>query len=678
MSHEGPGEEVAVSDSPDFWINFQKNKSSLDGTGLFLQHSAHITSFGNATSENYTQMCEFMESQTPSPPKEAEMNILFKAFEQLNMLRATLNDNFRKWDERNRAVAEKHKELGDKLELYHTLKKKYNTKMEKYLCSKTGTNVQKLSKMARKCLDRKSQLDFLRFEIQSLYDSLENDHKLIMTKPFVECLQSFVEMMTKGQAFVEPVKENISELAKFVAKQEESQQAKKEMIVRKQGQMSAKMQIRRTSIQILKEVSAKTAGTGIRDFDAAEMGPSAILEKEKEGQLYIPSPNFCPVWVKIKNGVLIVQNLKREADKRIPLLLCTVKELRDSKVRFVFSIVNPTQKHDLLLQAESADVLEHWLTVIQNAISYELNKPSGGDADPRAAAAEKADLTKQLETLRSVPGNDKCCDCDAPNPEWLSLNLGLMMCLTCAGVHRSMGTHISKVRSAVLDKLELTTLDYLCCIGNSNANTIWEAKFMAQTSPDGGEPTTGGAAMRGKRPCVSSNRAVREMWIKSKYELKMFLQTVDKVGDLQKSMFSHIAQGRPLHVMKMVVWGAQVNQQNEEAERRTALHEAVSWGDAACVELLLQNSGDTTAKDMRNWTPLHYAAYQNDREITHQLLSNGGPLLCNQVDIDGMSALDICDNYYPEDSVVSDLLQSQLAKLSKKTISPVNGGSFHQ
>lgn len=32
-----------------------------------------------------------------------------------------------------------------------------------------------------------------------------------------------------------------------------------------------------------------------------------------------------------------------------------------------------------------------------------------------------------------------------PDPDWISINMGLLMCIQCSGVHRSMGVHISKV-----------------------------------------------------------------------------------------------------------------------------------------------------------------------------------------------------------------------------------------
>lgn len=49
--------------------------------------------------------------------------------------------------------------------------------------------------------------------------------------------------------------------------------------------------------------------------------------------------------------------------------------------------------------------------------------------------------------LRGIPGNDKCAECNAPEPDWASLNLGILLCIECSGVHRNLGVHISKVSS---------------------------------------------------------------------------------------------------------------------------------------------------------------------------------------------------------------------------------------
>lgn len=56
---------------------------------------------------------------------------------------------------------------------------------------------------------------------------------------------------------------------------------------------------------------------------------------------------------------------------------------------------------------------------------------------------------KPIDILRRVCGNDKCADCGAPEPDWASLNLGVLVCIECSGVHRNLGVHISKVNFVI-------------------------------------------------------------------------------------------------------------------------------------------------------------------------------------------------------------------------------------
>jgi hypothetical protein len=51
-----------------------------------------------------------------------------------------------------------------------------------------------------------------------------------------------------------------------------------------------------------------------------------------------------------------------------------------------------------------------------------------------------------------------CADCNDEDPTWASINLGILICVECSGVHRSLGSHVSKVRSCMLDKWEPETM----------------------------------------------------------------------------------------------------------------------------------------------------------------------------------------------------------------------------
>jgi stromal membrane-associated protein len=76
-----------------------------------------------------------------------------------------------------------------------------------------------------------------------------------------------------------------------------------------------------------------------------------------------------------------------------------------------------------------------------------------------ASASAKEKLAKQQEKFQAIllgmlreEDNKYCCDCDAKGPRWASWNLGIFLCIRCAGIHRNLGVHISKVKSVNLDQ----------------------------------------------------------------------------------------------------------------------------------------------------------------------------------------------------------------------------------
>uniref|UniRef100_A0A3Q3Q7K4 Arf-GAP domain-containing protein n=1 Tax=Monopterus albus TaxID=43700 RepID=A0A3Q3Q7K4_MONAL len=108
-----------------------------------------------------------------------------------------------------------------------------------------------------------------------------------------------------------------------------------------------------------------------------------------------------------------------------------------------------------------------------------------------------------LSKMLREEDNKYCADCEAKGPRWASWNLGVFICIRCAGIHRNLGVHISRVKSVNLDQWTSEQIQSIQEMGNTKARQLYEANL-----PDSF-----------RRP--QTDQAV-EFFIRDKYEKKKY------------------------------------------------------------------------------------------------------------------------------------------------------------
>lgn len=208
-----------------------------------------------------------------------------------------------------------------------------------------------------------------------------------------------------------------------------------------------------------------------------------------------------------------------------------------------------------------------------------------------------------MSRIKSRVQTEICGDCGASDPAWVSVNRGILLCAECCSVHRSLGRHISQVKSLRQGVWPPAVLNFVNTLNSHGANNVWEHYLLDVSTVKN---------LRTRKPnSKDSIHPVKSDFIRAKhvnlaFVLKPSVQDENNTNlevELSKQLHASVRAPNLETSLRLLVQGADPNYYHED-KGNTPLHVAVKSGQSAQVELLIIYGADLMAHDSHGRTPL--------------------------------------------------------------------------